>query len=82
MTQTESTDIRDCYVQAAECRAQANLTTDTAKRIRLLDMEKRWLWLAQSYSFADRLSEFVTELKRPCPSVARLQRVAGGRQVA
>ena len=79
MSKTESTDIRDCYVQAAECRAQANLTRETAKRIRLLDMEKRWLWLAQSYTFADRLTEFVADLKRPCPSVARFQTVAARR---
>jgi hypothetical protein len=79
MSKTPSKDIQDCYAQAAECRAQANLTADSAKRIRLLDMERRWLWLAQSYTFADRLNEFVADLKRPCPSVARLRLVAGRR---
>jgi hypothetical protein len=79
MRKTLPQDIQDCYAYAAQCRQQADDAPDSHTRVRLLDMERRWLWLAQSYTFADRLNQFVAELKRPCPSVARLKLVAARR---
>lgn len=79
MRKTLPRDIEDCYARAAECRQQAEETTDFTKRLLLLDQERAWLWLAQSYSLADRLNEFVADLKSPCPSVARHKLVAARR---
>ena len=79
MRKTLPRDIQDCYTQAAQCRLEADDATDFSTRMRLLDMERKWLWLAQSYTLADRLNEFVADLKAPCPSVARFKLVAGRR---
>jgi hypothetical protein len=55
-------DARHCYEQAAEARQRAFATSDAMVRDDLLASEARWLKLAQSYEFSERLSEF---LNRP-----------------
>ena len=79
MRKTLPRDIEDCYAQAAACRLEADDAPDSYTRLRLLDMERGWLWLAQSYTLANRLNEFVADLKQPCPSVARHKLVAARR---
>jgi len=58
MLQNLSREIRYCYGRAEECkRLAATALTDDSKA-GFLDMERRWLSLARSYEFAERLSNF------------------------
>ena len=58
MLQNLSREIRYCYGRAEECkRLAATALTDDIKAD-FLDMERRWLSLARSYEFAERLSSF------------------------
>ena len=62
MLKAASPNARHCYEQAAEARRRACATNDAPTRDDLLASEARWLKLAQSYEFSERLSEF---LNRP-----------------
>jgi len=53
-----SDDISECYSRATEARARAKSATDPAANADYLDTERRWLFLAHSYEFAERLSRF------------------------
>ena len=55
---------RECLSKAAECRRLAESTSDQRMRSDFLDMERRWLKLANSYQFADRLSDWLSEAER------------------
>ena len=59
MLQNLSEEIRECLLHAEECkrRAKTALSADAIKDY--LEMEERWLNLARSYEFAERLSRFV-----------------------
>ena len=65
MLQNLSEQIRECLRRAEECKRLAeNALTETGKAD-YLDMERRWLSLARSYEFAERLSNFIDpHLKR------------------
>jgi hypothetical protein len=64
MLQKLDSEIRECYRHAAECSRSAGQNRDLFNKQDLLDMEKRWLCLARSYEFAERLSNF-TEVEKP-----------------
>jgi hypothetical protein len=53
-----------CYERANECRLKAEETLNEAFRQEYLDMEDRWLLLARSYEFGDRLVDFTNETAR------------------
>ena len=58
MLQNLSEEIRDCLLRAEECNRLAQ-TARTASAIRdYFAMEQRWLSLARSYEFTERLSRF------------------------
>jgi hypothetical protein len=59
MLQKLSKEIQDCYRHAAECRQRAERTFAEKSRQDFLDMERRWLSLAHSCEFAERLSNYV-----------------------
>ena len=59
MLQRLSDNIRECYLRADECRRHADETADPSRKHFYLDMERRWLLLARSRAFAERLSSFV-----------------------
>jgi hypothetical protein len=48
--------IEKCRRQAAECRESAHAADDHIAKEDFLDLERRWLLLARSYEFVDRLS--------------------------
>ena len=48
--------IRDCLEHAEGCARQAEAQTDPNQKQDFLDMERRWLSLARSYEFTDRLA--------------------------
>ncbi len=58
MLQKLSEEIRECFQRAAESKRRADETADPAAKADFLDMEKRWLFLAHSYEFAEGLRDF------------------------
>ncbi len=59
-----SGDIRDCLQHAEDCALKAAAQTDPKLKQDLLDMERRWLSLARSYEFTERIGGFSGETKR------------------
>jgi hypothetical protein len=64
MLQTLASEIRECYRHAAECNRSAHQSRDSLTKQDFLDMERRWLDLAHSYEFAQRLSNFSEPSRR------------------
>ena len=67
MLQKLTEEIAECYRRASEARERANSAGDQATKQDFVDMEGRWLSLAHSYEFAERLSGFTDEAKRHLP---------------
>jgi hypothetical protein len=59
-----SGDIRECLQHAEDCARKAAAQTDPKVKQDFLDMERRWLSLARSYEFTERISDFSDETKR------------------
>ena len=59
-----SEQIRDCLQHAEDCARKAATQTDPGLRDDFLRLEKRWLTLARSYEFIERLGDFSDETKR------------------
>jgi hypothetical protein len=53
--------IRDCLQHAEDCARQADAQTDPTLKQDFLDTERRWLLLARSYEFTQRLGDFSNE---------------------
>ena len=66
-----SEQIRDCLQHAEECARRAAAQTDPALRDDFLRLEKRWLELARSMEFAERLTDFSKEAKRNADKLPR-----------
>ena len=64
MLENISEHARECLSKAEECRRIAESTSDQRVRSDFLHMERRWLKLAESYQFADRLSGWLSEAER------------------
>ena len=47
---------------AAEAKRRADEAANADARVDYLDMEKRWLALARSYAFTQRLADFTSAL--------------------
>jgi PAS domain S-box-containing protein len=56
--QNLSDNIRLCHERAAEAKERADQTYDPEAKADFLNMEKRWLLLARSYEFGERLVDF------------------------
>jgi hypothetical protein len=61
MRQQTSDQVAYCYQRAAENRALAD-STDSNYKATYLDLEARWIKLALSYEFADRLNEYTAHV--------------------
>ena len=59
-----SKEIRECYRRAEEARQKAEATDHLPTKAEYRDMERRWLSLARSYEFSERLANFTNEVKR------------------
>jgi hypothetical protein len=57
-------EISECYSCATEARARTESATDPATKADHLDTERRWLFLARSYEFAERLSRFTEPFRK------------------
>ena len=60
-----SDDIAECYRHAEDCARRAQGECEFSLRQDFLDLERRWLGLARSYEFTDRLQRFRS--RRPTP---------------
>jgi hypothetical protein len=59
-----SSQIRECLDHAEDCARKAAAQTDPKLKEDFLNMERRWLALAQSYDFSHRLGDFSDEAMR------------------
>jgi hypothetical protein len=57
-------DISECYQHAEQCRRLAETTIIPSAKDDFLNMEQRWLSLAHSYEFVERLSDFTEPFRR------------------
>jgi len=55
MLSTLSQDIAECYRHAGDCAQKAKNEHDPDLRQDFLDLERRWVFLARSYEFAEQL---------------------------
>ncbi len=56
-----SEQIRECLQHAEDCARQAAAQTCPQLKEDFLNMERRWLFLARSYEFTERLANFSAE---------------------
>jgi PAS domain S-box-containing protein len=61
MLQKPSEQVQACLERAFEAERKACGSADPALKADFLEMEKRWVALARSYEFAERLTEFTAE---------------------
>ena len=60
-----SEQIRDCLEHAEDCARKAAAQTDPGLRDDFLQLEKRWLALAQSMEFVEPLGSFTKNRAKP-----------------
>jgi len=53
-----SEEIAECYRRAEQARQAAKDTSDQSLKSDFFDLERRWLFLARSYEFTERLQHF------------------------
>ncbi len=58
-----SKQIRDCLEHAEDCAQKAAAQTDPQLKKDFLKLEERWLYLARSYEFSERLTDFSDDAK-------------------
>jgi hypothetical protein len=63
--QSANPKVQECYDRAARARQRALDERDVERRQEHLDDEQRWLRLAQSYEFAERLDRFLNVFREP-----------------
>jgi len=59
-----SYQIRECLRHAEDCARQAATQSCPKLKADFLDMERRWLFLARSYEFTERVSDFSAQTSR------------------
>jgi hypothetical protein len=59
-----SDKIRACLEHAEDCARHAETQTCPSLKEDFLDMERRWLFLARSYEFTERVNDFSAEANR------------------
>jgi hypothetical protein len=59
-----SEQVRECHRHAEHCARQAGVQIDPKLKDDFLEMERRWLMLARSCEFTQRLADFSDETKR------------------
>jgi hypothetical protein len=66
-------NIRQCLDNAAEARQRAQDAIDSERKAHFLDMERRWIRLAESYRLVEQLGASITDpSRRPEEEVGRL----------
>ena len=72
MLRNLSEEICECYRHAEDCARKAAGQSCQKLRQDFLDLEQRWLSLARSYEFTERLTDFSDETKRISDKLPRL----------
>ena len=70
MLNNQSERIRECLQHAEYCARKAAAQTDPKLKEDFLEMERRWLVLARSYEFTERLGDFSRETERQAEAEA------------
>ena len=68
-----SEQVRECLQHADDCARRAAAQTDAKIKEDFLDLERRWLSLARSYEFTERLDDFCGEAKRKAGGFLKLR---------
>src|SRR6185437_13752766 len=77
MLQKLSEQGRWCHERAAEARQKAEATDNPAWKAGFLDMERRWLALARSHEFSERLDRFATDSSKRMAGALQLHEITG-----
>ena len=64
MLKNLSEEIRECLLHAENCARKAAAQSCPKLKQDFLELERRWLYLARSYEFTERLTDFSVETKR------------------
>jgi hypothetical protein len=64
MLQRTAKLVADCYQRAAESAQGARNAQNASDREFYLDMERRWMFLANSYEFTNRVTSMSNERDR------------------
>lgn len=59
-----SEQVADCLRYAREAGERAGSASDAKVRTEYLELERRWLALAENYEFSRQLADFSTEVRR------------------
>jgi hypothetical protein len=59
-----SEEVRECLPHAERCARKAAAQSCPKLKQYFLELEQRWLFLARSYEFTERLTDFSDEAKR------------------
>ncbi len=65
MLQKLGDQIRICHEHAINAKRRAEESIDLTAKADFLEMEKRWLALARSYEFTEKLGDFTGALTNP-----------------
>ena len=65
MLSNVSEQIRECYRHAEDCARKAAAQADPILKADFLDLERRWLVLARSYDFTERLNSCTKNSANP-----------------
>jgi len=71
MLRNLSEEIRECYSHAEDSARKAAAQTCPQLKQDFLDLELRWLFLARSYGFTERLTDLSEETKRNADKLPR-----------
>jgi hypothetical protein len=71
MLKNLSEEIRECHRHAEDCERQAAAQTDPKLKADFVQLAQRWLFLARSYEFTERLTDFSDEAKRASDKLPR-----------
>jgi hypothetical protein len=71
MLKNLSEEIRECHRHAEDCARKAAAQIDLQLKADFVDLEMRWLFLARSYEFTERLTDFSDETKRNADKLPR-----------
>jgi uncharacterized protein Yka (UPF0111/DUF47 family) len=72
MLKNLSEEIRECLRHAEDCARKAAAQIDPNLKKDFLDLEQRWLVLARSYEFTERLGDFSDEAKRQADKLRKV----------
>lgn len=62
--------IAECLARAAEARRRAEECLDPVAKENFADIARRWIFLADSYQFVERVDRFLTQKSEADPSPA------------